>query len=127
MIGFNFATGVVLQAVATLFIGMGIALYTDWMMTLMILLGGPIAGIGAYIEMQSYSGSQKGIDTSLEDAGTILNESMTEMKTVAAFGMENSLKAQYKSLLIKPTALGLKVYCYRICCFHCVNMFRGLQ
>lgn len=81
--------------------GMLRAFYYSWEMTLIMIATTPfLVGVN-FVRLQQMAGQLNAKKNSDADAaaGSLLSEAIDSIRTVASFGMENSLTAQYTSFL----------------------------
>ncbi|RLN75709.1 hypothetical protein BBJ28_00001808 [Nothophytophthora sp. Chile5] len=85
----------------TLVIALGISFAHSWQMTLVILAVCPILILAFYIQGQQMSGAAANKINNEADAaaGSLFNESIGSIRTVASFGMEQALVAKYVGFL----------------------------
>lgn len=95
----------------TLGIGVGIAFYFSWQMTLLLLAASPILGFGSYIQAQQMSGQglNKQVNESDSAAGSLLSEAIGSIRTVASFSMEKMINAMYVDFLDASKNTDIKV------------------
>ncbi|OQR88559.1 ATP-binding Cassette (ABC) Superfamily, partial [Achlya hypogyna] len=101
---------VVLVNVSTLAVAFGIAFSQSWQMTLALLGVFPIIGFGAFIQMQSMSGSNsKNVNDGDIRAGALLSEAINSIRTVASFCLEKTTNEAYLTFLHLSSATDRKV------------------
>ncbi|KAF1315251.1 Multidrug resistance protein abc superfamily, partial [Globisporangium splendens] len=85
----------------TLVIGLGIAFYYSWQMTLALLATAPILIFSSYIQSQQMAGALNSKTANDADtaAGALLSEAIGSIRTVASFSMEKALNATYVGYL----------------------------
>jgi len=85
-----------------------IAFIYSWEMTLITIAVFPILGFGAYIQMASLNDTGKQKNAADAQAGALLTESISAIRTVASLSMELATTRKYVSLLQKSGAKDVK-------------------
>lgn len=87
-------------SIFTMVVALSITFYYSWQMTLVLVVVFPILMIGFYVQMQTISGgsNKKGNDGDVK-AGSLLAESVGNIRTVASFNMEKRLNGEYYEFL----------------------------
>jgi ATP-binding cassette subfamily B (MDR/TAP) protein 1 len=84
--------------------GIGLALYASWRLTLCNMVFIPLMMVGMAARMRA----MRGVNEDTSQAGPLVSEAMGNVRTVAAFGMEEKILMRYDSLLSKETAIARK-------------------
>ncbi|DBA02649.1 TPA: hypothetical protein N0F65_012021, partial [Lagenidium giganteum] len=87
--------------VTTLAIGLGIAFYYSWQMTLANLATLPILGFSAFIQSKQLAGTINNRENNEADlaAGAVLAEAISSIRTVASFSMEKAINVAYVTFI----------------------------
>eukprot|EP00887_Chlorella_sp_A99_P002677 scaffold6.g2677.t1 len=100
---FGDTMGMLTQNLVTLVAGLVIAFVRSWKLTLIIIGGLPLIGLAVAIQTKFIvSASGKEAET-FADANQTASEAFTNIRTIAAFGMEGQVSALFAEKLKKPT------------------------
>ncbi|TMW61765.1 hypothetical protein Poli38472_010828 [Pythium oligandrum] len=100
--------GRVVQAVSTLAVAVVIAFVTgSWELTLVMFAIFPLLIFGEHIQMKALHDAD-GLSDELNDVGALASESLSNIRTVVALGMEYSLSTKFERLLEVPVRNGRK-------------------
>lgn len=89
---------------SSLLIGLICSFYYMWPFALLVLAIMPAMGFGAMMEMKMYFGEdESGEDDTKNSSGSIVIESLLNMRTVASLTMEKLRSSQYKEALSKES------------------------
>lgn len=97
-----------IQAVTTLGVSIGLALYYDWRLGLVSFPFIPFVLVAVYLQSKILMGQSVTESTSLQDAGKLAIESITNIRTVASLHKEEYFAAEYSAALLKPHLQALK-------------------
>mmetsp|Transcript_840 Transcript_840/g.1660 ORF Transcript_840/g.1660 Transcript_840/m.1660 type:complete len:1377 (+) Transcript_840:236-4366(+) len=89
----------IVMNVATVFIGLGIAFYNGWKLTLVLFALMPLMIIGGMIQTVTMTGAAHTDSKSLASAGQVLSESVNGIRTVTAFGLGDRVVKLYDDFL----------------------------
>jgi len=89
-------------------VGLGLAFSAGWKMSLVVLAVAPLMAFAGLIQMQMTVGFSGKIKELLESLGQRAQESITHIRTVAAFTGEATVMKNFNELLDKNSALGIK-------------------
>ncbi|TMW61092.1 hypothetical protein Poli38472_014553 [Pythium oligandrum] len=97
--------------VTTLAIGLGIAFYYSWQMTLANLATLPILGFSAFIQSKQLAGTINNRENNEADlaAGAVLAEAISSIRTVASFSMEKAINVAYVTFIDASKKTDIKV------------------
>jgi ABC-type multidrug transport system fused ATPase/permease subunit len=102
---FGAALGVTIQNIACACVGLGIAFYYGWQLTLVLLATVPILVAGQAIEFAAMSGfSSKSLEETARSTA-IASEAITEVRTTAANTSERFVVSRYEFALLRPFKL----------------------
>jgi len=87
------------EALGSIVCGIAIAFAFSWRLALVLMAVYPLLIAGGIFEFKSYAGVEKLANKKLEDASTLLSESVSASRTVAAFGLQRRTAAAYASAL----------------------------
>lgn len=93
--------GVVIQGVAGFIVGMIIAFFYSWQLTLVALGLSPLVSIGEYFESKMMGGFQ-GSDESYKASASIIMESVLNIRTLASFCNETMIEKKYNEQVDIP-------------------------
>ncbi|KAF6033876.1 ABCB1 [Bugula neritina] len=102
------ALGAVLNAIANMGVGIGIALYFSWILTLAILGFAPFIGLSGFIQTRMSAGGITKKKMLFEASGKIASESISSIRTVQSLGKEQLFYEKYKELSEEPYKKELK-------------------
>lgn len=86
--------------IASLFLGIAMAFYGSWRMTLVMIGAIPVLGIASSVQMAFMLGADGNGNEKIRILQQIVSDSIQNARTVHACGMENAL-AQYHRILLK--------------------------
>jgi len=84
-------------------VGLGIAFWAGWRMTLVVLACAPLLAIGGIAEIKYFLGANEAAQKEFAECGEVASEAMTLSRTVAAFGLQRHVAGRFDTALIKPT------------------------
>ncbi|GLE06054.1 hypothetical protein PINS_up015265 [Pythium insidiosum] len=95
----------------TLGIGLGIAFYYSWQMTLANLATLPVLALSAFIQSKQLSGTINNRENNDADlaAGAVLSEAISSIRTVASFSMETTINDAYVRFIDASKRTDIKV------------------
>jgi len=100
--------GTILQSVSSMFVGLFIAFYYGWELTLVILAAIPVIGIAGYLQLRVLEGSGTKTKKAYEDAGQIAVQSIQNIRTVLTLGKEKLFHQKYLDEIRLPHMQALK-------------------
>lgn len=111
--------GVILQAMSTLVLGIGLSMYYTWKMTLVSVVSIPLVLGAVFFEARVMSGQGMQEKKKMEEATRIAVEAISNIRTVASLGKENVFFNRYcveldhvaKATKIKNKLRGLVFSC----------------
>lgn len=100
--------GIVLQSVATIGLGVGLALYYEWRLGLVTMCFTPIILLGQYSFLRIARGETLTNQKALEKSTKLAVEAVGNIRTVAGLGREQTFHEQYMSELLPAHKLALR-------------------
>ncbi|KAK8735748.1 hypothetical protein OTU49_005300 [Cherax quadricarinatus] len=100
--------GTIVQAITTLGVSIIMGLYFDWRLGLVTLPFIPFVLIAVYLQSKILMGQSVTESKTLQDAGKIAIESITNIRTVASLHKEQHFAKKYSTALYKPHKDALK-------------------
>ncbi|CAL4182056.1 unnamed protein product [Meganyctiphanes norvegica] len=100
--------GTIIQAITTLSLGIGMGLYFEWRLGLVLILFIPFVFAGIYLQTSILMGQSITESKVLEEAGKIAIEAISNIRTVASLHKEVTFGNQYSEALYKPHIEALK-------------------
>lgn len=106
--------GRILEAASTSLVAVGMAFAYEWRLASFLMLTFPLLALGAFLELETLS--MKGfIENSVaemeeEKAAQVAAEALENIRTVAAFGQENSVASAYETHLSLGHSFGKRRY-----------------
>jgi ABC-type multidrug transport system fused ATPase/permease subunit len=97
-----------LQNIFQFLVGLGIAFWSGWRMTLVVLACAPLLAIGGIAEIRYFLKSSQDALKQFDENGEIASEAMTLSRTVAAFGLQKHIGVRFDLALERPTASAKK-------------------
>ncbi|ETW00099.1 hypothetical protein, variant 2 [Aphanomyces invadans] len=89
----------VLNVIVCMVIGFSIAFYHSWQMTLALLAVFPLMGFASKMRAKSFNPTKEEDKEGDVKAGAVLSEAIGAIRTVASFGMEDEIQAQFTALV----------------------------
>ncbi|KAJ0172665.1 hypothetical protein K1T71_011804 [Dendrolimus kikuchii] len=105
--------GALMQASATIVIGIALSMYYTWQMTLVSLVSVPLVIGAVVLESRVMSSGVASVREASDRATTIATEAITNIKTVSAFCGEQGVLARYEEAGVKAKASARKNIRYR--------------
>ena len=93
-----------IQNIFQFMVGLGIAFWAGWRMTLVVLACAPLLAIGGIAEIKYFLGASTEAQKQFAECGEVASEAMTLSRTVAAFGLQRHVAERFDVALLKPTA-----------------------
>jgi ATP-binding cassette, subfamily B (MDR/TAP), member 1 len=84
-------------------IGLAIAFWAGWRMTLVVLACAPLLAIGGIAEIRYFLKSNQDALKQFDENGEIASEAMMLSRTVAAFGLQRHISSRFDTALERPT------------------------
>ncbi|XP_042225494.1 ATP-dependent translocase ABCB1-like isoform X2 [Homarus americanus] len=100
--------GTIVQSVTMLGIGVGLALYYDWRLGLVTLPFVPFVLTAVYLQSKILTGQNVTESKTLDEAGKLAVEAITNIRTVASLHKEEHFAQQYSQVLYSPYRQALK-------------------
>uniref|UniRef100_A0A336LJ59 ABC-type xenobiotic transporter n=1 Tax=Culicoides sonorensis TaxID=179676 RepID=A0A336LJ59_CULSO len=91
--------GYVFQAIAIIIVGVGVALYYSWKLTLVSIIAVPVTLTIVFIESKFMTSSEIEEKKSIETATKIAVEAISNIKTIACLGQEPYVLKRYEALI----------------------------
>ena len=82
--------------------GMVLAFTSSWQITLIALSCSPLMVISAQIQAQLAQGFSQKSDELFKEAGQIINETISNIRTVSSFGNQDYIQDMYKRQIAEP-------------------------
>ncbi|CAG8466270.1 4849_t:CDS:10 [Dentiscutata heterogama] len=92
--------GTVIQNLCNLAVGFGLAFGFGWKLTLVILAASPALVIAGFLEMRAMA--------AYEGTGQIVQQSVSNMRTIASLTREETFKTTYQNALREPHRIAIK-------------------
>ncbi|CAJ0767505.1 3661_t:CDS:10 [Entrophospora sp. SA101] len=100
--------GSIIQNATNLVLGLGIAFYFGWKLTLVILAASPIIAIAGYLEFKALAGFGTKTSKAYESTGQIVQQSVSNMRTIASLSREETFKNRFIDALREPHKIAIK-------------------
>mmetsp|Transcript_5871 Transcript_5871/g.7099 ORF Transcript_5871/g.7099 Transcript_5871/m.7099 type:complete len:1334 (+) Transcript_5871:380-4381(+) len=100
--------GLIIMNLVTVILGLGIAFYNGWQLSLVLLVCFPIIAAAGALQMVAVAGFTRQDDVAMADATQVLSESIGGVRTVTAFGMRNKVIDLYTEKLTIPKQLSVR-------------------
>jgi ABC-type multidrug transport system fused ATPase/permease subunit len=100
--------GSTLEGFAAVVAALAIAFSASWRLALVLLVAFPLLVIGGVFEFRSVAQISKGGNKELENAGELLSEAITAVRTVQAYGLQPTTYASFTGALVGPYAQGIR-------------------
>ncbi|KAA0184411.1 ABC transporter, subfamily ABCB/MDR [Hyalella azteca] len=100
--------GTIMQALTTLGLSLGLALYYDWRLGLVCVPFIPVVLVAVYLESRILSGQSITESEVLQSAGKIAMEAISNVRTVASLHKEEHFSQRYAEALHEPHRLALR-------------------
>ncbi|KAF2354674.1 ABC transporter type 1 transmembrane domain [Trinorchestia longiramus] len=100
--------GTIMQALTTLGLSMGLALYFDWRLGLVCVPFIPFVLVAVYLQSKILSGQSITESEVLQQAGKIAIEAISNVRTVASLHKEEHFSKQYADALYEPHRIALR-------------------
>ncbi|KAF0430296.1 P-loop containing nucleoside triphosphate hydrolase protein [Gigaspora margarita] len=100
--------GTVIQNLCSLTLGFGLAFGFGWKLTLVILAASPAVVIAGFLEMRAMTGFGSKTRAAYEGTGQIVQQSVSNMRTIAALTREETFKNTYQDALKEPHKIAIK-------------------
>ncbi|KAJ8706435.1 hypothetical protein PYW08_011061 [Mythimna loreyi] len=96
--------GTVLQGISTMTLGVGLAMFYSWKMTLVSLLSVPCVMGGIYLEGYVNKRAERRERAALEHASRVATEAVLNVRTVHSLGVEETILSRYAASLAEAAA-----------------------
>jgi ATP-binding cassette, subfamily B (MDR/TAP), member 1 len=100
--------GLQITNIASFLTGMIIAFYFSWSITLVTLALSPFIMLAGQLQAKFMTGFSAATDDAYKDSGNLIQEAVTNIRTVASFGNEQILLGFLNERLKKPESLIVK-------------------
>ncbi|CAG8589114.1 1899_t:CDS:10 [Acaulospora morrowiae] len=100
--------GSILQTGTNMIAGMIIAFASGWKLALVVLAITPAILISGYIQMKALAGFGAKTAKAYEESGQIVQQSVSNIRTIASLTREDTFKDLYKTSIRKPHRISLK-------------------
>jgi ABC-type multidrug transport system fused ATPase/permease subunit len=100
--------GIIFQSFSSLTVGLIIALYYSWQLTLVILAAVPIVAVAGYLQLSVLEGSGKKTKAAYEQAANVAIQAIQAIRTVLTLGRERQFHDDYLELIKIPHSNALK-------------------
>ncbi|CAG8467342.1 5545_t:CDS:10 [Racocetra persica] len=100
--------GTVLHNCFNILVGFGLAFGFGWKLTLIILAASPTVVISGFLEMSAMTGSGSKTRAAYEGTGQIVQQSVSNMRTIAALTREETFKTRYQNAIREPHKIAIK-------------------
>ncbi|CAG8448774.1 2904_t:CDS:10 [Ambispora leptoticha] len=94
--------GTVVQTISSLVAGLLIAFINGWKLTLVVFSVSPLLVLAAYLEMKAHAGFGAKTAKAYGDSGKIVQQGVSNMRTIASLNREDTFKALYKDAIAEP-------------------------
>ena len=94
--------GSIAQAVATVSVGLVIALITCWQDALVVLAVLPLAGLGQFLQMKLFAGLDSQTTRLYQDSASVAAEAVSNVRTVTSLGLQKYFCEQFNDRVNKP-------------------------
>eukprot|EP01112_Ceratiomyxa_fruticulosa_P011035 TRINITY_DN2961_c0_g3_i1.p1 TRINITY_DN2961_c0_g3~~TRINITY_DN2961_c0_g3_i1.p1 ORF type:complete len:537 (+),score=116.78 TRINITY_DN2961_c0_g3_i1:186-1613(+) len=96
------------QSFVTLAVGLIIAFVSGWKLTLVVLGCVPLLAMGGAVQMKFVAGFSNSGKSAYEQAGKVATEAISNIRTVAAFSLEELELRKYSERMETPMKLGIR-------------------
>ena len=93
---------IVIQCLSTLVAGVTVALVFEWRIALVALGMMPIIMLSGFVKAKFRSGQMYSFDKAYKDSAQITMESLSNIRTVVSFGVENTVLHKYERYIDEP-------------------------
>ncbi|GET00767.1 multidrug resistance protein 1 [Rhizophagus clarus] len=100
--------GNILQNVSNITVGLGLAFAFGWKLTLVIIAASPAVAIAGFLEMKTLAGFGAKTRKAYESSGQIVQQSVSNMRTISALTREETFKAMYIEAIKEPHKIAIK-------------------
>ncbi|CAJ0645863.1 8190_t:CDS:10 [Entrophospora sp. SA101] len=100
--------GSIIMNTTNLIFGLGIAFYFGWKLTLVILAASPVAVIAGYLEFKALAGLGTKTRKAYESTGQIVQQSVSNMRTIASLTREETFKNKFIEALEEPHKIAIR-------------------
>lgn len=101
-------TSLAIMNLVTVVVGLFIAFYNGWQLTLVLLVLFPLLAISGVYQMLAMTSASKEEEKYMGPAAAVLQESISGIRTVTSFGLKSKVVELYKEQLSVPMKLGTK-------------------
>ncbi|CAG8487372.1 13651_t:CDS:2 [Funneliformis mosseae] len=129
--------GNIIQTTVTICIGLGIAFFYGWKLTLVVISAAPIIVIAQYAKLKSLSGYGSKTLKAYEGTGHIVHQSVSNIRTIASLSLEDTFYKLYHESISEPhktaikgtmiAALGFGLSQGMIYFFYCLTFWYGSE
>ncbi|CAB4481222.1 uncharacterized protein OCT59_003157 [Rhizophagus irregularis] len=100
--------GNILQNMANIGIGLGLAFAFGWKLTFVIIAASPVVAISGFLEMKALAGFGAKTRKAYEGTGQIVQQSVSNMRTISALTREETFKTMYADAIREPHKIAIK-------------------
>ena len=100
--------GIIIEAAASLVVGVVIAFIYSWQLTLAIILTTPLILFCGKVQEEMNTGFSAENDKAYKESAGMITEAVTNMRTVCSFGNDNKLLDLYDRSLVNPKRIIVK-------------------
>ena len=101
--------GIIFQSLSSTVVGLVIAFYFSWQLTLVILASVPVVAVAGYLQLAVLEGSGKKTKAAYEKAAQVAIQAIQNIRTVLTLGRERQFHDDYLELIKIPHSNALKV------------------
>ncbi|KAG9292637.1 hypothetical protein G9A89_007009 [Geosiphon pyriformis] len=101
-------SGTIVQIIASMTGGLLIAFINGWKLTIVVLAAAPALGFASYLELKSHAGFGAKTSKAYEDSGQIVQQSVSNMRTIAALSREETFNRLYEESIAGPHKIAVR-------------------
>ncbi|KAI3962396.1 hypothetical protein MKW92_020817 [Papaver armeniacum] len=96
------------ENIATVIAGLGIAFQASWKLSLIILVLIPLIGVNGWAQMRFMKGFSADAKKKYEEASQVANDAVGGIRTIASFCAEDKVMKLYQSKCVGPEKAGIR-------------------
>ncbi|CAG8596178.1 9116_t:CDS:10, partial [Ambispora leptoticha] len=96
------------KTMSALGVGMGIAFANGWKLTLVVLASLPLIALSGLLQMRTLAGYGQKTAKAYEGSGQIVQQSVSNMRTIAALNLEETFKGLYHNAIEEPHKIAIR-------------------